>query len=521
MTTGDVFGVHGTAIDAPVLGELRIAPQTLIVVDQTGSIDEVLTPGDPDYDGRRQTLAAAGALVDLGDGEYLLPGLVDLHNHAPQWPQLGKALDVTLAEWLDGYTFPLEARYEDIDFATSVYESLVDAMLANGTTTAVYFATLHLPATQRLVDICLERGQRALVGRVAMDAPDACPDYYRDISARVAIEETVALIDYIKEHPGNSAGLLSPVVTPRFIPSCSDELLQGLGRVVAESGCHVQTHCSESDWAHGYGLDRYGHSDTTTYRDFGLLTRRTVLAHSNFVSPADMEIIATAGAAVAHCPLSNVYFANAVFPTREALDAGVHVGLGTDISGGPSPSLFNAAYNAVVASRVREDGVNASLAAGDRGNPGTRITFAEAFWMATTGGGIALDLPIGVFARGYSFDALIVNTAAPDTDLIVWPELDSPEDIFQKIIHNASRHNVAKVWVQGREVPQVAAGSSIRQAAVISPPPGGESTAAAAAGVGGNSPGEFLGSSQSRTPGAPRVSESANHMAHPLGTAYV
>ncbi len=426
MTTGGVFGVHGTAIDAPVLGELRIASRTLIVVDEMGSIAEVLTPGDPDYGARHQLLAAAGALVELADGEYLLPGLVDLHNHAPQWPQLGKALDVSLAEWLGGYTFPLESRYQDIEFATSVYESLVDAMLANGTTTAVYFATLHLPATQRLVDICIERGQRALVGRVAMDAPDTCPDYYRDSSAAVAIEETIALIDYIESQPGNTAGLLSPVVTPRFIPSCSDELLRGLGRVVTEFGCHVQTHCSESDWAHGYGLDRYGHSDTTTYRDFGLLTRRTVLAHSNFISPADMEIIAAAGAAVAHCPLSNVYFANAVFPTRQALDAGVHVGLGTDISGGPSPSLFNAAYNAVAASRLHEDGVDANLVAGDRGSPATRITFAEAFWMATTGGGIALDLPIGVFAGGYSFDAMILDTAVPDTDLLIWPELDSP-----------------------------------------------------------------------------------------------
>lgn len=449
---GGVFGVCGTAIDAPLLGELRISPGALIVVDETGLIAEVLTPGEAAYDARRQSLAAGGALVELSDGEYLLPGLVDLHNHAPQWPQLGKALDVTLAEWLDDYTFPLEARYQDIDFATTVYKSLVDAMLANGTTTAVYFATIHLPATQRLVDICIERGQRALVGRVAMDAPDACPDYYRDVSAAVAVEQTVALIDYIKDHPGNKAGLLSPVVTPRFIPSCSDELLRGLGRVVAESGCHVQTHCSESDWAHAYGLDRHGHSDTTTYRDFGLLTRRTVLAHSNFVSPADLETIAITGAAVAHCPLSNVYFANAVFPTREALDAGVHVGLGTDISGGPSPSLFTAAYNAVAASRVREDGVNANLPAGERGSPASRITFAEAFWMATTGGGIALDLPIGVFAGGYCFDAMIVDTAAPNTDLLIWPELDSPEDIFQKIIHNASRHNVATVWVQGRKV---------------------------------------------------------------------
>lgn len=452
MADGNGFGIGGTAIDAPVLGELRITPRALVVIDAGGFITDVLVPGDPGYNTRRDGLLLEGSLTDLRDGQYLLPGLVDLHNHAPQWPQLGKALDVTLAEWLEGYTFPLESRYQDLSFAAAVYESLVDAMLANGTTTAVYFATAHLPATQRLADICIARGQRALVGRVAMDAPDTCPDYYRDASAAAAIDETNRLIDYIEEHPGNPAGLVLAVVTPRFIPSCTDELLRGLGEVVAATGCHVQTHCSESDWAHGYCLQRYGQSDTATYRDLGLLTRRTVLAHANFASPEDMDIIAAAGAAIAHCPLSNVYFANAVFPAREALDAGLNVGLGTDISGGPSPSVFNAVYNAVAASRAREDGVDVHLPADRRGSPGTRVTFAEAFWMATTGGGLALDLPIGLFAAGYSFDAMVVDTEVPDTDLLVWPELDSPEDVFQKIIHTANRRNVTKVWVQGKQV---------------------------------------------------------------------
>ena len=88
---------------------------------------------------------------------------------------LGKALDVPLEIWLRKYTFPLEARYADIDFAAPVYESLVDGLLANGTTTVLYFATIHLPATKLLADICLRRGQRALIGRVAMDDPEQCP----------------------------------------------------------------------------------------------------------------------------------------------------------------------------------------------------------------------------------------------------------------------------------------------------------------------------------------------------------
>ena len=121
--------------------------------------------------------------------------MIDLHVHAPQWPQLGLALDRPLEEWLQACTFPLEARYADPAFAQSVYESLVDALLANGTTTALYYATIHLPATQRLADICLQRGQRALIGRVAMDDTGQCPQYYRDASAAQGIADTRRFID--------------------------------------------------------------------------------------------------------------------------------------------------------------------------------------------------------------------------------------------------------------------------------------------------------------------------------------
>jgi guanine deaminase len=450
MSQPDGVAVKGTLVDTPVLGELRIREQALVIVDDAGVVTAVVESGDPGYPTRVDSLRRSGRLIELDSGQYLLPGLVDLHIHAPQWPQMGKALDVSLAEWLNDYTFPLEAKYADLGFATEVYESLVGAMLANGTTTAVYFATRHLEATQRLADICMERGQRALVGRVAMDIADT--DYYRDSSAREAIEETRGLIDYVLRRAGNESGIVLPVITPRFIPSCSDEMLRGLGALAAETRCHIQTHCSESDWAHGYGIERFGHSDTTTYADMGLLTRRTVLAHSNFVDSGDMDTIAAAGAAVAHCPLSNVYFANAVFPLREALDRGVHVGLGTDISGGPGPSVFNAARNAVAVSRVREDGTDTSVPAAQRGISGARISSIEAFWMATTGGGIALDLPIGVLDPGYSFDAQVIDTAAPDSDVLVWSGLDTDHDVVEKIVHNAGRRNVATVWIQGKIV---------------------------------------------------------------------
>jgi guanine deaminase len=212
----------------------------------------------------------------------------------------------------------------------------------------------------------------------------------------------------------------------------------------------VQTHCSESDWERDHVQERFGNTDAQVLAGFGLLTERTILAHSNFVSASDMEAIGIAGSAIAHCPLSNFYFANAVFPLRAALDKGVRVGLGTDVSGGYSPSLFDSARFAMVAARALGSGVDPTIGRAARGVAGAAITAAEAFWLCTAGGGEALGLPVGVFAPGFEFDALLVDTNAPASNVVLWPELDCAVDVFEKIVLNACRANIAGVWVGGR-----------------------------------------------------------------------
>ena len=285
--------VIGTFIHAPTPERLEVLPDTLMTINASGIISAVVLPDDP----RREALEAqyADTALRMPEGTYILPGMVDLHVHAPQYPQLGLALDAPLEVWLHKYTFPLEARYADLDFAAESYGMLVDDLLANGTTTALYFATQHREASQLLADICIEKGQRALVGKVAMDDPAACPENYRDATPETAIADTGAVIEYIRAHKDNGDGRVLPVITPRFIPSCTDETLQGLGALAAECGCHVQTHCSESDWAHGHVLDRYGITDAAALDGFGLLTRRTVLAHSNFLTTDDMDRLGLKG----------------------------------------------------------------------------------------------------------------------------------------------------------------------------------------------------------------------------------
>ncbi|MGA2397026.1 MAG: guanine deaminase [Steroidobacteraceae bacterium] len=441
----------GNALHTPTRGRIEFLPGVLIEVDGAGVIQAIRGGDSPQTAAVAARHRAAGSLVTLDKNEYLLPGLVDLHVHAPQWPQLGLALDLPLEEWLQAYTFPLEARYRDLEYARSMYESLVDGLLANGTTTAMYFGTIHLAATQALADICLARFQRALIGRVAMDDPAQCPAFYRDPSAAGAEAETRAFIGYVRSMVGNESGLILPVITPRFIPSCTDELLWGLGRLARETGCHVQTHCSESDWAHEFVLARYGVTDTTALGRFGLLTRRTVLAHGNFIDGPDVTTILEASAGIAHCPLSNIYFSDAVFPLRRMLEQGVHVGLGTDIAGGASPSILENVRHAVIASRSLESGVDPRLPRASRRSPGSRIDAATAFWLATAGGGIALDLPVGLFREGYQFDAIVLDGQAPDSNLHL-DENAAPEDLLQKIVYHATRADIREVWVANRRV---------------------------------------------------------------------
>lgn len=424
-------------------------PEAVIAFDDGGAITAVEPRSSP----------AGAALLERADhstvlppGTVLLPGLVDLHVHAPQWPQLGTGLDLPLERWLFDHTFPLEARYADPAFAAVVWADLVRTLLRHGTTTAVYFATNDEAATVALAAECLRQGQRAFVGRVAMDHPTGTPAWYRDRSASDGVAASARSIDAIRALDAGR-DLVRPIVTPRFTPACTDELLAGLGALARDTGTTIQTHCSESDWAHGYALERFGVTDSVALDRFGLLRGGTVLAHANHVTDPDADLLVARGAGIAHCPLSNGYFANAVLPVRRLLDRGVRIGLGTDVAGGAEPGLLRQCHDAVTMSRLLEDGVDARLPSGARGTPDARIDVVAAFWMATSGAADLLGLPIGLLRPGRRFDAIAVNTVTDRPGagaLRIWPELDDPARTFEKIVRLATAHDITHTWVDGR-----------------------------------------------------------------------
>ena len=440
--------VLGRAFHSRSFDEVEYFDRALFIIDGNGVIEDVFREGSPDFDVALEKARKSGGLKILSRNEVLIPGFVDTHIHAPQWAQSGTALDQPLEVWLQEYTFPLEARMKDLEFAERVYSDVVDTTLRHGTTTSLYFATVDRKPSELLCRIAGEKGQRALVGKVVMDDRLGNPDFCRDESPERAIEETEEFIRNILDIQDDYAQKVYPVITPRFIPSCTDESLRGMGDLIEKYGIHVQTHCSESDWEHGFALERYGITDAEALDRFGILTDRTVVAHATFLTEENVKLLARRGTSIGHSPISNAYFASSVLPLREFHEKGVTIGLATDVSGGYSPSMYAAIRQAVISSRMLDTGVDPRLPRSERGRAGSAITLNNAFYTATVGGGEALKLPVGRFEKGYSFDAQVVDISR----LPIYMDERKDEDLLHRILLLSESSDISEVWVQGRKV---------------------------------------------------------------------
>ncbi|KAK1836463.1 Metallo-dependent hydrolase [Podospora conica] len=457
----------GTFIHSKTLTELEYLHSTAIAVDASGTIVaiEPYTPEDnitttlPTRLGWGASFTTIHAKPD--GSQFFFPGFVDTHLHAPQYPNVGLFGASTLLDWLNTYTFPLEASMADLRRARPVYSRVIRKTLAHGTTAAAYYATLDVGATNLLADLCLAAGQRALVGRVCMDS-ELSPGYYRDASVEEAVRLTRESVEYI-EGVDPAGELVRPVVTPRFAPSCTAGLLAALGDMVRERpGVMVQTHISENkgevelvrELFPGVG------SYAEVYDVHGLLTERTILAHAVHLTEGEVELVARRGAKVSHCPCSNSAITSGAARVRWLLEKGVVCGLGTDMSGGYSASVLEAARQAVLVSRhvSLEEGI---------GGEGVKLSVEEVLYLATRGGAevIGLGVKVGAFEVGREWDAQLVGLGVVDgeggvseggtdgeeggVDVFGW---ESWEEKVAKWVFNGDDRNTRRVWVRGRLV---------------------------------------------------------------------
>uniref|UniRef100_A0A672RHT2 Guanine deaminase-like n=1 Tax=Sinocyclocheilus grahami TaxID=75366 RepID=A0A672RHT2_SINGR len=364
-------------------------------------------------------------IKQLGQYEFFMPGMVDTRIHASQYSYTGTALDLPLLEWLNTYTFPVEAKYKDLGFANNVYTKVVRRTVKNSPTTACYFATMHTDASLLLGELADKFGQRALVGKVCMDSNSAVPQYKESPSE--CKEETDPLCKYENKN----------ILSDCFAPSCSSSLLSELGEI-ANKNNHISENEEEVELVKT--LFPSCKSYTDVYLMHNLLTDRV-----NCNGPTDekLEIFRETGSAISHCPNSNISICSGMLNVRNVLNHKVKLGLGTDVAGGYSPSMLDAMRRTLDTSKTLtiQDPQHKTL------------SFEEVFRLATLGGSEALSLDdqIGNFVVGKDFDALRVNVCVPDGPIDLFPG-EGPKVILEKFLNLGDNRNITEVYVAGRRV---------------------------------------------------------------------
>ncbi len=351
-------------------------------------------------DGRVAALGPADQLLPaLGDtpltefaGRLIVPGFVDCHVHFPQIDLIA-SYGEQLLDWLERYAYPAEQRFADADYAAATAALFLDELLANGTTTACVFATVHPQSAEALFAAAHTRGMRLIAGKVLMDRN--CPARLQDDPAS-AYRDSLALLER-----WHGKGRLGYAITPRFALSSSEEQLAAAGRLAREHpDVWIHTHLAENHreiravaqqfpWSSSY-LD--------VYEQFGLLRERAVFAHCLHLAREDVDRLGRAGAAAAFCPTSNLFLGSGLFDLRVMREAAVRVGLGTDVGAGTSLSLFATAADAYKVLQLQ----------------GQSLPAAQALYLATLGAARALylDTHIGNFVPGKEADFLVLDPAA-------------------------------------------------------------------------------------------------------------
>lgn len=381
------------------------------------------------------------SLHDYGDA-LIFPGMVDLHVHAPQYAFRGMCMDLELMDWLNRYTFPEEEKYENLEYAKKAYSMFVDAMKNGATTRSCIFATRHRPATELLMKLMEESGLVSYVGKVNMDreASEALVEESADISAYT----TFGWINAVKDKFENT----KPILTPRFIPCCTDKLMEELREIQMAYGIPVQSHLSESkgeiDFVKFLRPDNMFYGDS--YNEYDLFGKnddidtdvKTVMAHCVWSTDEEVELMKKNGVFVAHCPASNMNLTSGIAPIRKYLELGLNIGLGSDIAGGHSASIFRAITDAIQVSKMYFRMVDESY---------KPLVFSEAFYLATKGGG-AFFGKVGSFEEGYEFDAVVM-----DDSVLPHPQSLKLDERMERAVYlGLDEKNITAKFVFGRKI---------------------------------------------------------------------
>ncbi|MCL2398804.1 MAG: amidohydrolase family protein [Defluviitaleaceae bacterium] len=424
------FVLKGNICYSKTLQELEIKENSYLICE--GGISKGVFSKIPDkYIGLPVT--------DYSDN-IIIPGLCDLHIHAPQYTFRGLGMNLQLLDWLNTHTFVEESRYDDLDYADKAYSAFVEDLKLSAVTRASIFATLHTSATILLMEKLEKTGLITMVGKVNMDRNSS--DILCEESPQKSYENTKKWIEEVIGKFKNT----TPIITPRFIPTCTDELLTKLKELQKTYKLPVQSHLSESkkeiEWVKELYPDSESYGDA--YNQFGLFGGKdtpTIMAHCVWSKDSEEDLLKNQDVYVAHCPQSNTNLSSGIAPIRRFLKRGIHIGLGSDVAAGCHTSIFRAMSDAIQVSKLYWRLVD------QEDEP---LTENEAFYLGTLGGGSFFG-KVGSFDEGYEFDAIVIDDSSLATPYKS-PQKLTIEDRLAKIIYFHNDNSIRGKYVRGNKI---------------------------------------------------------------------
>ena len=427
------FALRARVLTPLADGRTAFHADGLVVVDNAGRItfrgDSAERPAE-----------AAGA-TDLRPW-LVLPGLVDLHVHLPQLPNAGLGAGLDLLAWLERYIFPLERGF-DVATAERAAPAAFRAFARAGTTTALIYGAVYADSLDATFHAAEAHGIRAVIGKVMMDRLT----YDESIGKSTILERSLReSADLCSRWNGADDGRLRYAFTPRFAVSCSAEIMAESASLARSMGAYWQTHVSEDrgEIAEVSRLFPAALDYVDVYDRAGGLGERTVLAHAVHLSDRELSRLVETSTRVAHCPASNLFLASGVMPLARYLEAGLTIGLGSDVAAGPDLSIF-------YAMRVGAYTQNALRVVGTESRP----ALAPLDWLrlGTYEGARALGMEesIGSIETGKEADLIVVDPTLADP--VPGSELDDPHDLMSRLIHRSHPDMVRGAWVRGRSLP--------------------------------------------------------------------
>ncbi len=413
--------IKGNIISAPALGKLEILENGYLVAEDgliTGTFDKLPAryAGEP--------------VEDYGDA-LVLQSFSDMHLHGPQFPMLGMGMDEELLGWLNTYTWPTEAKFADADYAREVYTRLARALIENGTTRVCMFSSLHKEGTRILMEALRRAGITGFVGKVNMDRNGG--ENLQE-TTQASCEATLQWLEACEDLEG-----IRPILTPRFSPSCTEELMAFLGDLAKERNLPVQSHLSESKKEIAWVRELFPDCDSyhKTYEKYGLWNDRTLMAHCVWSDEEELRAMKKAGVTVVHCPDSNSNLRSGIAPVRQMLDMGVPVVLGSDISGGDKLGCFDIVRSAIQVSKLRS--------ALDETHP-KELSAAEGWYLATSACNLWFGEKPG-FGPGNALQAMVVE----DSKLLSARKLTVAER-FERLFYVRQERPIAALYSGDRKL---------------------------------------------------------------------